>query len=251
MCVTYNFKGQTVLITGATKGIGLKIAEDFCHSGAHLILTGTSEESFNKVQSRFKSNLDKVEFIPTDFLNDTSFENFLKVIKKYKKIDILVNNAGINRINYIDETNLKDWDDLNSVNLKRPFQIIRAVSEVMKQNNYGRIINIGSIFGKISKAKRSIYSATKHGLHGLTIASALDLGPYGILVNTVSPGFVMTDLTTSILSGEEIKELSESVPIKRFAQPSEISSIVLFLSSKNNSFLTSQNIIVDGGFTNV
>ena len=177
--------------------------------------------------------------------------SFLSDIDRIQKIDVLVNNSGINRIDPVDEIKMEDWNDLVAVNLKAPLMLIRNIARKMKQQRYGRIVNIGSIFGVISKAKRALYSATKHGLHGLTIATALDLAPYGILVNTVSPGFVLTELTKSILSAKEIEELTAQVPIGRFAQPEDISAVVLFLCSSENRYITSQNIIVDGGFVNV
>jgi 3-oxoacyl-[acyl-carrier protein] reductase len=103
----------------------------------------------------------------------------------------------------------------------------------------------------ISKAKRSLYSISKFGLRGLTIASALDLAPYNVLVNAVSPGFVMTELTKSILREEEMEQLAAQVPLGRFAKPEEISKTVLFLASDLNTYITGQNLIIDGGYTNV
>ena len=121
----------------------------------------------------------------------------------------------------------------------------------MQERKFGRIINITSIFGVISKAKRSIYTTTKFGLRGLTVTSAIELAPYNVLVNSVSPGFVLTELTKSILSEEEMKNLASQVPIGRFAEPDEISHVVLFLASPLNTYLTGQNIVVDGGFVDV
>jgi 3-oxoacyl-[acyl-carrier protein] reductase len=121
----------------------------------------------------------------------------------------------------------------------------------MKKNNYGRVVNIASIFGVISREKRSIYSSSKSGLIGLTRAMALDLAPHNILVNSVSPGFVLTDLTKKMLGGPEIRELKSKIPIKRLAMPADISKVVLFLSSDLNTYLVGQNIIVDGGYANI
>ena len=121
----------------------------------------------------------------------------------------------------------------------------------MIANKYGRIVNIASIFGVISKEKRAVYSATKFGIHGLTVGCSNDLAKYNVLVNTVSPGFVLTDLTRKNLSVSEMEELSNQIPIKRLAEPADISNVVIFLMSNLNQYLTGQNIIVDGGFTNV
>jgi 3-oxoacyl-[acyl-carrier protein] reductase len=118
----------------------------------------------------------------------------------------------------------------------------------MKKNHYGRIINIGSIFGTVSRAKRSIYSVTKSGIHGLTVAVSNELAPFGVLVNTVSPGFVLTDLTRKNLTEKERLELAKQIPVGRLALPQDISRVVVFLASDLNTYLTGKNITVDGGF---
>lgn len=247
-----DFRGQTALVTGATRGIGKQIADDLEALGADLILTGSNAEQIATLNR--EAELDgkcSKRYFAVDFSNKENTHDFLNQISKINKIDICINNAGINRINYIDETLLEDWHDIQAVNLEAPFLITRAVSKIMKANSYGRIVNIASIFGVISKAKRSLYSISKFGLRGLTVSSALDLAPYNILVNTVSPGFVQTELTERILSKDEMDKLAEQVPIGRFAQPEEISKAVLFLASSQNTYITGHNLIIDGGFVNV
>jgi NAD(P)-dependent dehydrogenase (short-subunit alcohol dehydrogenase family) len=247
-----DFQGQTVLVTGATRGMGKQFADDFAKLGANLILTGTDKdkiETLNREAAHDKQAFRK--YYAVDFANADSTKSFIEAIEVYPKIDVCINNAGINRINFIDETLIEDWKDILSVNLEAPFLITRAVSKLMKKNRYGRIINIASIFGVISKAKRSMYTTTKFGLHGLTITSAIELAPYNVLVNSVSPGFVLTELTKSILIEAEIEDLARQVPIGRFAEPDEISRVVLFLASSQNTYLTGQNIVVDGGFVDV
>ncbi len=247
-----DFHGQTVLITGATRGMGKQFADDFAQLGANLILTGTKRDEIEALDNEAKCDRAvSRKYHTVDFTNSDSTRTFVEAIEAYQKIDVCINNAGINRINFIDETLIQDWKDMLNVNLEAPFMVTRAVSALMKKNRYGRIINIASIFGVISKAKRSIYSTTKFGLHGLTVTSAIELAPYNVLVNSVSPGFVLTELTKSILSKEEMKDLAAQVPIGRFADPAEISRVVLFLASSLNTYLTGQNIVVDGGFIDV
>ncbi|MEI7996715.1 MAG: SDR family oxidoreductase [Methylococcaceae bacterium] len=247
-----DFQGQTVLITGATRGMGKQFADDFAKLGASMILTGTDKnkiEALNREAKHDKQTSKK--YYAVDFANADSTKGFIEAIEGYQKINVCINNAGINRINFIDETLLEDWKDILSVNLEAPFMITRAVSRIMKKNRYGRIINIASIFGVISKAKRAMYTTTKFGLHGLTVTSAIELAPYNVLVNSVSPGFVLTELTKNILSEAEMNDLAYQVPIGRFAEPDEISRVVLFLASSLNTYLTGQNIVVDGGFVDV
>jgi NAD(P)-dependent dehydrogenase (short-subunit alcohol dehydrogenase family) len=247
-----NFQGQIVLITGATRGMGKQFADDFAKLGANLILTGTDKDTIETLNREAKRDGHVTKkYYAVDFANADSTKAFIEAIQTYQKIDVCINNAGINRINFIDETLLEDWKDILAINLEAPFMITRAVSKLMKKNRYGRIINIASIFGVISKAKRSIYTTTKFGLHGLTVTSSIELAPYNVMVNSVSPGFVMTELTKSILSEEEMKNLASQVPIGRFAEPEEISRVVLFLASSLNTYLTGQNIVVDGGFVDV
>lgn len=240
-----DFSGKIALVTGGTRGIGKKIADDLSQMGADVYVTGRSPDVPEDYCGR------EHRYLAVDFTSKLDTERFLDVVSKIERIDICVNNAGINRINPIDKTLIEDWEDISSVNLDAPFLVTRTVSRIMKANHYGRIINISSIFGVISKAKRVLYSMSKFGLGGLTIASALDLAPYNILVNAVSPGFVMTELTQGILDPEEMARLAEQVPIGRFAQPEEISRAVLFFASDLNTYITGQNLIIDGGFVNV
>lgn len=247
-----DFQGQTVLVTGATRGMGKQFADDFAKLGANLILTGNDKDKIETLNREAKRDGQVTrKYYAVDFANAESTKAFIEAIEAYQKIDVCINNAGINRINFIDETLIEDWKEILAVNLEAPFMITRAVSKLMKKNHYGRIVNIASIFGVISKAKRSIYTTTKFGLHGLTVTSAIELAPYNVLVNSVSPGFVLTELTKSILSEEEMKNLASQVPIGRFAEPEEISRVVLFLASSLNTYLTGQNIVVDGGFVDV
>ena len=161
----------------------------------------------------------------------------------------MVNNAGVNKINEINKINDNDWDEINRVNLKAPYLMTKLISKKMIKQKKGYIINISSIFGVISKEKRASYSASKSGLIGLTKASAIDLAEYNILVNSVSPGFVDTELTKKILSTKDSAQLKKNVPLKRFAKKEEITNLLFFLCSKYNTYITGQNIIIDGGFT--
>lgn len=246
-----DFSGQSVLVTGATRGIGKQIAKDFSSLGAELILTGTKRDQIDMLNRTSLKKNEKKRYYCVDFVDLESTNNFIKELGKYDRIDVCINNAGINRINYIDETVVEDWDDIIAVNLKAPFMIIRELSKIMKKNQYGRIINISSIYGHISREKRSPYSSSKFGIRGLTVTSSIELARYNILVNTVSPGFVLTDLTKSILSEKEMGELCTQIPAGRLATESDISAVTLFLASSLNTYITGQNIIVDGGFVNV
>lgn len=238
------FKNKTVLVTGATRGIGKQIAHDFDACGAHLILTGTDKNQVIKLNCDRKLN---ARYLCVDFTDKGSFDRFLKEISPMK-IDICINNAGINYIDGMLDYPQNKWEELMHVNLDAPFRISQVVARNMKKHLYGRIINIASIYGVISREKRIAYSASKSGLIGLSRAMAIDLAQYGILVNSVSAGFVKTDLTKSILSEGDIRRLEQEIPLKRFATTKDISNTVLFLASEMSSYITGQNIVVDGGY---
>jgi len=237
------FSGKTAIVTGGTRGIGRVIVSLLLESGCHVIYTGTNKQP--------KSPIKNGQYEQLDLSDEKNIDRFVKeVIDKTPRIDILINNAGINIIEPIDEIQDENWDKILAVNLTGPMRLIKAVAKVMKKNELGgKILNISSIFGVVSKAKRNSYSASKSGLIGLTRASSLDLAPYKILVNALCPGFTSTELTKSILSSREIKDFSSRIPLGRFADASEIAQIAVFLCSDLNTYIAGQAIVVDGGVT--
>lgn len=245
-----DFTGKTVLITGATRGIGSAIASAFEASGASLLLTGTQQEEIHELNQRtMQHEKQNIRWLHADFSSAESTAIFLDTISECPPIHVLINNAGTNRLNPIEEVSAEEFDVLMSVNLRAPLLLCTSISRIMKQMRYGRIVNIASIWSINSRSGRVSYSAAKTGLIGMTRSAAVDLAPYGILVNALSPGFVNTELTNKTLSFEDRKRLANQVPLGRFAEPEEIARTVLFLSSDMNTYLTGQNIVVDGGFT--
>lgn len=244
-----NFEDKTIVVTGGTRGIGLAMVEAFLDTGAKVYATGTNREVLRELNesARLKSRM--VEYLYLDFTSPDSVNDCLGILSKLDRIDVLVNNAGVNKIDTIDEIADEDWDWINTVNLKGPFLITRTLAKKMREQKSGRIVNISSIFGVVSKEKRAAYSTTKWGLIGFTKAVALDLAPHNILVNVVSPGFVDTELTRRILGEKGIEELVGKIPQRRLANCKEIAKTVLFLASEHNTYITGQNIIVDGGLT--
>jgi len=223
-----NFDNKVVLLTGASRGIGRQIFEDLDALGAKVI--GISSKDY-------------------DFSSNRSVDTLIKRISDYQKIDICINNAGINFSKNIDQFEIDQYNKLMDINLKVPFQICRKVSKIMKKNSYGKIVNISSIAATRVREGRSVYSASKHGLVGMTKTIAIELAPYNILVNSVSPGFTMTEMTQNMLPKNEMRNLEKQVPMGRFASPSDISKAVLFLCSELNTYITGHDLIVDGGFT--
>ena len=226
-----NFKDKVVLVTGSSRGIGKQIKNDFQELGATCIEHDSSICDL--------TNIKDIE----------AYGDYLQL--EYDRIDVLVNNAGINKIDHIQSIKYQDLDSILKVNLYAPFILSQYVSAIMASNSYGRIVNISSIWGTKTKEKRTSYTMSKSGINGLTKSLSVELARDNILVNSVSPGFTNTELTKSILSTEDMKELSSQVPMKRFAEVDEISKVVMFLCSDWNTYLTGQDIKVDGGFINV
>ena len=236
-----NFTGKKVLITGGSKGIGLSTAEEFHLLGAEVHITTTTKN---------KTKFEKFKVHRVDFDNNKSLEDFLSIIAN-EDYDICINNAGTNAINKIEDTRLEDWEKILKVNLTAPFRVIQAVVPHMKKKKYGKIVNISSIWGMISKAKRLPYSASKFGIRGLTLACAAELAKDNVLINNILPGFTLTELTKKILTPSEMEEIEKQIPAGRMAEPKEIAQVVLFLCSEMNSYISGQDIVVDGGFVNV
>ena len=238
-----DFTNKTVLVTGGTRGIGASIVRHFENLNAEVIATGANKDQLHKSINR------RVKYHYLDLRNEKSISDFIEYISQRKKIDVLINNAGMNKIDPIEKIKDEDWNNIYSINLYGPFVLTREISKIMKKNKYGRIVNIASIFGVISREKRAAYSSTKSGLIGLTKATAHDLAKDNILVNSISPGFINTELTKNILGEKSMKEISSSIPLKRLGDPDEIAKLVLFLTSDQNTYITGENIIIDGGYT--
>lgn len=247
MNVGLDLSGKTALITGATRGIGKAIADAFMDSGANLMLTGTKSEEIEQRNAEEKNS--KVQWLKADFSSPVGIASFIKHLKLTDAIDICVNNAGINIIKPYAEYSIDEYHCLMSINLTAPFSITQQLIPGMKKRGFGRIVNIASIWSKISKPGRSLYTMSKTGLIGFTRSLAVEHAAANILVNAVSPGFTRTELTAQSLSADEIKTLSDQIPVQRFAEPNEIAETVLFLCSDLNTYITGQNIVVDGGFT--
>jgi len=241
-----DFTGQVVLVTGASRGIGERIAADFARLGADLIVTSTRPEAQGAIEARFGP---RARHRAVDFTDRRALEAFLKEIESLDRLDACVNNAGISRHGPIEEATADDWDATHEVDLRAPYFITQAAGRAMKKRRYGRIVNISSIWGHITLPQRSIYTAAKFGLRGLTLSAAADLAPFCILVNAVSPGFTMTDMLKQNYSETQRQAMASRVPLGRLADPGEVSAAVLFLAAPVNTYITGQNLVVDGGYS--
>lgn len=216
-----------VLVTGGSRGIGREIVRVYEEAG-YSVCAPTRQE--------------------LDLSGADSVERFIKK-NLSRKFCIMVNNAGVNHVNMIEKMIDEDLEEMMNINLVSPLRLIRGFVPCMKEAHFGRIVNIGSIWGVISKPGRTGYSITKHGIHGMTKTLALELGRDGILVNTIAPGQTMTELTKRNNSWEDIKQMERDIPLGRLADPAEIAKAVFFLGNKNNTYITGQELVVDGGLS--
>lgn len=250
--MTLDFTNKTALITGATRGIGKSIADCLYEAGANLILTGTNKEEIDNLNLKNKEKgITNIQFLQADFSEIKSTEIFLKKLNEYVSIDICINNAGVNKIDDFNNTTVEDFEWIHDINLKIPYQILKVVGPKMIKNNYGRIVNVASIWSVITRPGRSMYTSSKNALVGLTKTLAVEWASHNVLVNAVSPGFTLTELTKTTNTLKQLKDIESIIPAKRMAEPIEIARVIAFLCSDLNTYLTGQNITIDGGYTNV
>ena len=239
--MNFDFEDKTAIVTGGNRGIGKAISEALLRSNCRVIVTSTG-----KCPDWCKA-YQCCEHRRIDFLDSVSVKSFSDEIISMESIDILINNAGIQIPQMIYDINDEDWDKVFKINLYGPMQMMRTVTHKMKVSAKGKILNISSIAGIISKPGQSAYSASKAGLIGLTRSSALDMAPYNILINALCPGPTSTDMVENLLTEDQKKAIKAGIPLGRFARPQEIANFALFLCSDLNTYITGQTIIVDGG----
>ena len=246
-----DYSDKRVLITGGTRGIGFNLAQCILTCGGNVMITGTSKQSCDAALSQLnkKAFLGRVEASIVDFTDKESLKAFINSEVFTRGFDVLVNNAGSNVIKPFETFTDEDYEFLMDLNVRAPWELSKAVMPHMKAQGYGRIVNIASIWGVITKPHRALYTSTKHAIVGLTKTLAVEFGAAGILTNAVSPGFTLTDLTRQSLSDDEMRDLSAKIPTNRMAEPIEISRTIAFLGSQMNSYINGQNITVDGGFS--
>ena len=247
-----DLKDKTALVTGATQGIGKAISEVLHSAGANLILTGTKQEEVEQLNATaLERSIPNIHYVQVDFSNEESTQNYLRILGGTDKIDICVNNAGVNRIASFINTSDEDFDWVNQINLRSPYRTLKVIVPKMIEQQYGRIINIASIWSMVTRPGRSLYTSSKKALVGMTETLAVELAPHNILVNAVSPGFTLTELTRSTNTTEELEAIQRNIPLQRMADPKEIASLVAYLCSDLNTYCTGQNITIDGGYTNL
>jgi 3-oxoacyl-[acyl-carrier protein] reductase len=238
---------KIALVTGAGRGIGKAIALSLAEEGHHIICVSRSESSCGAVAELIQTNGGSAEAIALDVSDATAVENTCNaLLEKHGLIDILVNNAGITRDNLVFRMGEEDWDAVLDTNLKSCFSFIKYLARPMTRKRWGRIINIASVIGLTGNAGQANYASAKAGMIGLTKSLAKEFAARNVTVNVVAPGFIETDMTSS-LSEDQQKMIVGIIPMKRMGKASDIANMTNFLASQKSDYITGQVFTVDGG----
>jgi NAD(P)-dependent dehydrogenase (short-subunit alcohol dehydrogenase family) len=232
---------KKALITGGTRGIGRAIALRLADDGYRCLVTGTSMQ-------RPEALPGSLEYHGVDLGDRDGLAKLMQKVGSWTPA-ILVNNAGINIKGATASFNLSDFDRLLGVNLRAPFALMQAALPAMISSGWGRIVNITSLWGLTGNPMDAAYCATKYGLDGLTTSIAAEVARHGVLVNAVAPGFIYTEAAQAAYSNDELKSVSSEIPLGRLGQCEEVAALVSWLVSEENSYMTGQNVLIDGGLT--
>ena len=260
--MTRMLKGRVALVTGSTSGIGLGIARALAAQGSDIMLNGLGDAGANeKIRETLAAEFGvRVAFNGADLSRDDQVKIVDDTIAKLGSIDILVNNAGIQHVAPVDEFPVEKWDLIQALMLKSPFLLVRAALPHMKKKNWGRIINIASVHGKVASINKVAYVSAKHGLIGLSKVVALETATTGITSNCICPGWVLTPLVSNqvdALAAREkldwedakMKLLSEKQPSREFVTVDNLGAAAVFLCSDAANQMRGQELVIDGGWT--
>jgi len=243
---TVQFEGQVALVTGASRGIGAAIALELAKQGLKVVGTATTQDGASKVHSALAAFAGCSGRV-LDVTDGAAVEGLVEAVaKELGSLHILVNNAGITRDTLAMRMKDEDWDAVMDANLKGVFRMSRAVMRTMMKQRYGRIINITSVVGASGNPGQANYAAAKAGVAGMTRALARELGSRNITVNCISPGFIETDMTAGLAAAQQ-EALQSQIPLGHLGKPQDIANAVAYLASPGASYVTGQELHVNGG----
>ena len=237
---------KNVLITGATGGIGTAILDIFYKNGFNIIASGTNKDKLKKLQDKYS---DRILTIKCNLSDENQINHLVSQAQSScDNIDILINNAGITKDSVFLRMQKDQWDDVINVNLNSNFLLTKLVIKGMIKKRWGRIVNITSVVAKMGNAGQANYVASKSAIEGFSRTLAQEVASRNITINCVAPGFVDTDILSTI-EPEKLKDMTKNIPVGRIGTPEDISNAVFFLSSEESSYITGQVIHVNGGLT--
>lgn len=240
-----DLKGKTVIITGASRGIGRATALAFGEQGANLVLIARNQEKLEEVQKEVENT--KALIFPMDVRDGEKIQEVVsQILDEFGRIDVLINNAGVTRDQLLLRMKEEDWQEVLDINCKSVFLWSKAVLRSMIRNRTGSIINISSVVGIAGNSGQTNYAASKAAIIGFSKSLAKEVGSRGIRVNVVAPGFIETDMVHH-LSEEYLANAKNQIPLGRLGKSEEIAQICLFLASSMASYITGAVIQADGG----
>jgi NAD(P)-dependent dehydrogenase (short-subunit alcohol dehydrogenase family) len=247
----HRLDGRVAVITGASKGLGKQMGEALAEAGATVALVARTEELLEGLRDAIANRGGRAYAFAADVSEESQTAALADHVREQAGVpDILINNAGINLRKPLHTITLDEWRRLMQTNLDAPFLCTRAFLPGMMAKKFGRIVNMTSIMSHVSLPGRSAYSASKFGLLGMTKALALELAPYNVTVNGISPGPFATEMNTALMRDPALNaEFLSKVPVGRWGQPEEIGALAVFLCSEAAGFITGADILIDGGWT--
>ena len=251
----FDLDGRVAVISGASSGLGKQMAYAFAEQGANVVILARRIERLEEIKENLLKKGVKVLAIKCDVTSSEDIDNAAKLTEKeFGKVDILVNCAGSSKDSGVLKMTDEEWDFTIETDLTSVFRMTRAFANIMKKKNYGRIINIASMYGLVGNTEipTIAYHSSKGGVVNFTRAAAAELAQYNITVNCICPGYFYTELTTAVLDTPEFQAFADThVPMKRYGKPGELNGCAIFLASKASSYVTGAIIPVDGGYTAV
>ena len=249
----FNLKGRVAVISGASSGLGKQMAESFAKQGADLVILARRIERLEELKGELEKTGVRVLPIKCDVTSTDDINNAASIAEKeFGKVDILVNCAGASKDKGVLEMQDDEWNFTIDTDLTSVFKMTRSFANIMKKNNYGRIINIASMYGLVGNTEipTIAYHSSKGGVVNFTRAAAAELAKYNITVNTICPGYFYTELTTEVLDSDYFKEFASThVPMKRYGHEGELNAGAIFLASDEASYVTGVVLPIDGGYT--
>lgn len=249
----FNLNNRVAVITGASSGLGRQMSRSFAKQGANLVLLARRIERLEELKVELEQYGVKVLPIKCDVTLTDDINNAAKLAKEtFGKVDILVNCAGSSKDKGVLDMSDEEWDFTIATDLTSVFKVTRAFANIMKENNYGRVINIASMYGLVGNDKipTIAYHSSKGGVVNFTRAAAAELAKYNITVNTICPGYFYTELTTAVLDTPDFQEFAkEHVPMQRYGKEGELDAGAIFLASDEASYVTGVVLPIDGGYT--